>query len=80
MANGHDLDIPKAFRIMLAVRNLRQYEMGEALGMSKQAISGYLKKKDFRVNADVVKVADILDYDVKLVFTDRESGKQFEID
>lgn len=70
--------IKKAFKVMQAEKECNQTQLGERIGMSKANFSIMINKKDYRVFGDVAKIANALNYDVKLIFVDRETGKEIE--
>ena len=81
MSEKKSLDFRKAVKHMMVERDMAQYELGEKMGFKqKQGISQFLAKKDFKLNTEIVYVADLLGYDVKVTLIDRQSGKTLDVD
>ena len=72
------IDFPKTIKKILIDKNLKQGELGDKLGMNKQIFSKYLHRDDYRINADICRVADALGYNVQLQLIDRETGQVIE--
>ena len=73
------IDFAKFVKKLLIDKSMKQGELGDKLGMNKQEISKYLKREDYRLNADVIRIADALGLDVQLTLTDRETGQQYDV-
>lgn len=74
------MDFPKAIRKILIDKNLSHGELAQKLGLSKQVFSDFLnRREDYRLNADIVRIADALGLDVALTLIDRETGQRYEI-
>ena len=74
------IDFATALRKVLIDRKLSHGEMAEQLGMSKQVFSDFLNRRsDYRLNADICRIADALGLDVTLTLTDRETGQQYDV-
>jgi|GEM_PF-482790 len=73
------LCIAKSIKILCAYKDINITQLGYKLGLSKENFHAQIKRDNFRMN-DVVKIVDILGYDVKVQFTDRESGKVIEVE
>ena len=69
------MDILSQIRIMQATRNVNNTQTASLLGTSRQNFSNKCERNNFTVN-DLCKIADILGFDMEIVFTDRESGKK----
>lgn len=77
---GFKIDVTKTFKRILLDKNLKQYEVAENSGMDKRPYNRLLQKNDDLRIREIIKIADTLNCDVKLSFTDRESDKQWECD
>lgn len=74
------MDFSKAVKKLMIDRDVKQYELGQRLGMdSPQLINAYLARKDYRLTADIARIADALGLDVTLTLIDRETGQQYEV-
>ena len=69
------MDILSQIRIMQATRNVSNTQTASLLGTSRQNFSNKCERNNFTVN-DLCKIADVLGFDMEIVFTDRESGKK----
>lgn len=69
------MDISKKIRVLQAMRGLNDSQTAEKLGIHKQNYSRKLKNQTFSLS-DIQKIADILEFEAELVFTDRETGKK----
>ena len=47
--------------------------------MSAALVSAYMQREDYRLNADVIRIADALGLDVQLTLTDRETCQQYDV-
>ena len=71
------MEVSKTLRKMMIDKDVKQIIIADNLGIAKQNFSNQLKADNFRMN-DIIKIADILGYDTKLQFTDRDSGKTID--
>ena len=69
------MDILSQIRIMQATRNVNNTQTASLLGTSRQNFSNKCERNNFTVN-DLCKIADVLGFDMEIVFTDRESDKK----
>ena len=69
------MDFITQIKIMQAIRNLNDSQVASLFGMSRQNYSRKLKNKTFSID-DLQKIADVLGFDMEIVFTDRETGKK----
>lgn len=74
------MDITRAVKRMIFEKEVKQQDVGEKLGMSKSAFNQVINKNDFRVNSDLIRIADAIGYDVVIQLKDRETGKIIEVD
>jgi len=71
------MEIAKTLKKLMIDKGIKHIEVAEKLGIEKQNFSNKLKVKNFRIT-DVEKIADIIGYDVKLTFIDRETGQTID--
>lgn len=64
----------KKIKILLATREITLTELSKRLGKSLPAVSKKMRRDNFCEN-DLKEIADVLNYDYEIVFTDRENGK-----
>lgn len=69
------MDILSQIRIMQAIRDINNTQTAKLLGISRQNFSNKCERNNFTVN-DLQKIANVLGFDMEIVFTDRESGKK----
>ncbi len=69
------MDFITQIKMMEAVRGLNDTQTSELLNTTRQSYSRKLKNRTFQVD-DLQHIADILGFDMEIVFTDRESGKK----
>jgi transcriptional regulator with XRE-family HTH domain len=75
------IDITKAFKRIMLEKDLRQYEVGQRLGIkNRQPFNRLLQKNNELRVTEVTKIADGLDCDVKILFIDRTTGKEWPCD
>jgi len=75
------VDITKAFKMIMLDKNLKQYEVGQRLGIKdRQPFNRLIQKNDELRVSEVLKIADGLCCDVKLTFVDKETGKEWQCD
>ena len=75
-----ELDITKALKMVMLDKKIKQYEAAEILGMDKRPYNRLIQKGDDLKMREVTKIADGLNCDVKLIFVDRETGKEWLCD
>ena len=74
------MDITKALKMLMLDRNMKQIDVAsrfyssETNSNSKNTFNNMLRRNDYKLN-DIMKIASIMDYDVKLQFVDRNTGK-----
>jgi len=73
------MKLEKIIKKMLIDKELKQIDLAEKLKLSKENFHAQLKRDNYRIS-EIVKIADILGYDVKLHFIDRENGKIIDVD
>lgn len=72
------MDFARTVRHMLIDTDTSQTEIANKLEISKQAFNQFLNKQDYRINADIVRIADLLGYETQLVFVNRENGQKID--
>lgn len=73
------IDFAKIVKKILLDKDLKQYQLGDRLGMSAALISAYMQRDDYRLNADIARIADALGLDVTLTLIDRETSQRYEV-
>lgn len=73
------MELGKMFKKMMIDKDIKQLKVAEAMGITKQNFNDKLKADNFRIN-DIIKIADILGYDIKLQIIDRENQKVMEME
>lgn len=74
------IDMTRAFKLLIFERNIKSKEVADKMGMSESNFSKRIGKKDFTLHGDIEAIADVLGYGVKVVFVDRETGKEIEVE
>lgn len=69
------MDFIVQIRLMQAIRNLNDTKTAEKFSITKQTFSKKLKNRTFSID-ELQKLADVLGFDMEIIFTDRESGKK----
>lgn len=69
------MDFITQIRMMEAARGYSQKDTALQLNITPQNYSRKLKNKTFSVD-DLQKIADILGFDMEIIFTDKKSGKK----
>ena len=67
-------NIKTAINTMLASRNLKQIDLANKLNITKGNCSRLLNKEDFKINNDIIKIINLLDYDIEINFIDKKTG------
>ena len=65
------LSISKQFKIIMLENDLKQVEVAEKLGYTKQGFNNLLNKDDYKLK-DIIKIADIIGYDIDIIFKKRD--------
>ena len=79
------MDITKALKMIMLDRNIKQTDVAsrfytsETNSNSKNTFNNLLRRNDYKLN-DIVKIAAILDYDVKIQFIDKKMGKVIDVE
>lgn len=68
------MEVAKTFKKIMVDKEIKQTQIADAMGLAKQNFNNQLKADNFRIN-DVIKIAEILGYNVKLQLVDRKTGK-----
>ena len=74
------MDITKLLKMAMLEKNLKQVEVASRVYDSKNSrvtFNNLLRRNDYRLE-DIIRVADVLDYDVRLQLVDRQTGKIIE--
>ncbi len=74
------MNVKKGIQRLLTERGITQGKLGSMLGKTKANTSRYMQRDDFRLTSDICKIADVLGYDVRLQFVDRETGRIIDCD
>ena len=69
------MDFTTQIKMMQAIRGLNDSQAAELFGTTRQNYSRKIKNRTFSVD-DLQKIANVLGFDMEIVFTDRESGKK----
>jgi hypothetical protein len=78
------MDITKALKMLMLDKNMKQIDVAshfyssETNNNSKNTFNNLLRRNDYKLN-DIIKIAAIMDYDVKLQFVDRKTGKVMDV-
>ena len=78
------MDITKSLKMLMLDKDMKQIEVAnrfynnETNNSSKNTFNNLLRRNDYKLN-DVIKIAEILDYDVKIQFVDRKTGKMIDV-
>ena len=65
------MEITKAIKTMMLNHDMKHIDVADKLGYTKQGFSNLLKKDNYKLD-DIIKIADIIGYDVQLSFIDRD--------
>jgi hypothetical protein len=69
------MDITKTLKMLMLDRDLKQMDVAsEFNGTTKQNFNNLLRRNDYKFK-DIVKIADIMGYNVKLQFVDTKTDK-----
>ena len=69
------VDFTTQIKMIQESRNLNDSQTAELFGTTRQNYSRKIKNRTFSID-DLRKIADVLGFDMEIVFTDRESGKK----
>lgn len=64
------LSITKKLKMLMLEKDMKQIEVAEKLGYTKQGFNKLLSKDDYKLK-DIEKIADILGYEVELTFIEK---------
>lgn len=64
----------KKIKIMLAHREITLTELSKRMGKSLSTMSDKMKRDNFS-EKELKKIAEVLNFDYDIVFTDKETGK-----
>ena len=70
------MQVSRTFKEIMAFKSVKQVQMAEILGYSKQSFHNFLVRDSWKIK-DIEKAADILDCDVELTLVDRQTGKRY---
>ncbi|MBU5449840.1 helix-turn-helix transcriptional regulator [Acetivibrio sp. MSJd-27] len=65
----------KKIKILLIEREMTLTDLSKKLNKSLSTMSDKMKRDNFS-EKDLKKIAEVLNYDYDVIFTDRETGKQ----
>ena len=71
------MELGKAFKKMMIDKSVTQVSVAAKLGVKKQNFNNKLRFDNFRIE-EIMKISDILGYDLKLQFIDRANGEIIE--
>ena len=71
---GSHLSAAKKIRILLIEREMTLTDLSKLLNKSLSTLSDKLRRDNFS-EKDLMKIAEVLNYDYEAVFTDRNTGK-----
>lgn len=79
------MDVTKALKMLMVDRNIKQIDVAsrfydsETNSNSKNTFNNLIRRNDYKLN-DIIKIAGILDYDVKLQLVDKNTGKIIDVE
>lgn len=74
-------NIKKAYKRLLLERGMMQTELAARLGWTDSNCYNRINKvQGMNRMMDIERIADAMGYDVKVVFVDRENGKEIEVE
>jgi len=79
------MDVTKALKMAMVNRNTKQVDVAdrfyssETNSNSKNTFNNLMRRNDYKLK-DIVKIANILDYDVKLQLVDKNTGKIIDVE
>lgn len=65
----------KKIKMMLITRDMTAAQLAAALHIAPSTLSGKFSRDNF-AEKDLKEIADILDFDYDIVFTDKKTGKK----
>ena len=79
------MDVTKTLKMAMVNRDMKQIDVAdrfyssETNSNSKNTFNNLLRRNDYKLK-DIVKIADILEYDVKLQLVDKTTGKIIDVE
>jgi DNA-binding Xre family transcriptional regulator len=73
------MELNKVFKKMMIDKEVKQIDLADSLGLSKENFHAQLRRNNFRIT-DIIKIADILNYDVNLQFIDRDTNRIIDVE
>jgi len=79
------MDITKALKMAMVNRDMKQIDVAnsfystETNNNPKNTFNNLLRRNDYKLK-DIIKIAEILNYDVKLQLVDKNTGKIIDIE
>ena len=73
------MDITKGLNVAMVLHGIKKKDVATALNVAQNQFQNTLKRNDYKV-LQLVQIADIIGYDVKIQLVDRESGKVIDIE
>ena len=72
------IDVTKTLKMVMLDKDLKQYEVGQKIGIKDRQPFNRLLQKNSGLRVDeVVKIANGLNCDVKISLVDRDTGKEW---
>ena len=65
----------KKIKILLVERDMTLTDLSKKLGKSLSTMSGKMNRDNF-TEKDLMKIAEVLNYNYEAIFTDKDTGKQ----
>lgn len=74
-------NLKKAYKRLILERGIMQNEVARKLGWTSSNLYNRINKEQgMQRLMDIERIADAMGYDVKVVFVDRENGKEIEVE
>ena len=70
-----NLSAAKKIKILLIERDMTLTDLSKLLNKNLSTISGKMKRDNF-CESDLKEIAEVLNYDYDIIFTDKETGKK----
>lgn len=74
----NSVNISKQILALCKMKNTTLTALGEAAGKSKQNLAQQFKRDNQRIN-DIITYADILGYDLKITYIEKDSGNEINL-
>jgi len=79
------MDVTKSLKMAMVQRDMKQIEVAnrfyssETNNSAKNTFNNLLRRNDYKIK-DLIKIADIMDYDVNVQLVDRRTGKVIDVE